>query len=150
MTTGEIEYTPTVIDKLEKTVPGSSTPLVPFEESTYIIYYLFILIMPIALVNLLVSITPCQWRIPESGKFLLADTGIGENLLAESGILGFRIRNTAQGVWNPTNDWYPQSKFHWKKLKSSSWNLESGIWNLESGIWNQLRGIHNRLKEILS
>ena len=79
MTTGEIEYTPTVIDQLEKTVPGSSTPLVPFEESTYIIYYLFILIMPIALVNLLVSITPCQERIPESGKFLLADTGIGEN-----------------------------------------------------------------------
>ena len=22
-----------------------------------------------------------------------------------------RLR-TAQGVWNPTNDWYPQSKFH--------------------------------------
>lgn len=60
MTTGEIEYTPTVIDKLEKTVTGSSIPLVPFKESTYIIYYLFILVMPIALVNLLVSITPCQ------------------------------------------------------------------------------------------
>ena len=33
-------------------------------------------------------------RIPESGKFLLV----------ECGILGFGIRNTAQGIRNPTND----------------------------------------------
>ena len=31
---------------------------------------------------------------PESGKFLLV----------KSGILGFGIRNTAQGIWNPTNN----------------------------------------------
>ena len=59
MTTGEIEYAATVIDQLNNTVPGTSgkdgIPLVPFEDSTYLFYYLFILVMPIALVNLLVS-----------------------------------------------------------------------------------------------
>ena len=32
----------------------------------------------------------------------------------ESGILGFGISNTAQGTWNPNNDW---------NLESRSWNL---------------------------
>ena len=54
MTTGEIEYTATVIDQLNSTKRG--IPLVPFEHSTYIFYYFFILVMPIALVNLLVSV----------------------------------------------------------------------------------------------
>ena len=63
MTTGEIEYTPTIIDNLNKTVPGRPfIPLVPFEDSTYVFYYLFILMMPIALVNLLVSIKGTQYR----------------------------------------------------------------------------------------
>jgi len=31
----------------------------------------------------------------------------GINLLVGSGILGFGIRNTAQGIRNPTNDWNP-------------------------------------------
>ena len=59
MTTGEIEYTATVIDQLNNTVPvpgNARIPLVPFEHSTYFFYYLFILVMPIALVNLLVSV----------------------------------------------------------------------------------------------
>ena len=58
MTTGEIEYTATVIDKLKMSVPGTGKPgipLVPFRDSTYLFFYLFILVMPIALVNLLVS-----------------------------------------------------------------------------------------------
>ena len=29
----------------------------------------------------------------------------GKVLLVESGILGFGIRNSAQGIRNPTNDW---------------------------------------------
>ena len=39
-------------------------------------------------------LAPCKriW-IPESVKFLLV----------ESGTLGFGIRNTAQGIWNPAN-----------------------------------------------
>ena len=36
----------------------------------------------------------------------------GKILLAESGILGFGIRNSAQGIWNPTDDWNPESQFH--------------------------------------
>ena len=61
-------------------------------------------------------------RILEPGKFLLV----------ESGILGFGIRNTAQGIRNPTNDWNPESKFHWQRLESSTWNPESTAWNPES------------------
>ena len=42
----------------------------------------------------------------------------------EAGILGFGIRNS-QGFRNPTNDWNPESKFHWQRLESSSWNPAS-------------------------
>ena len=59
---------------------------------------------------------------PESRKFLLV----------ESGILGFGIRNTSEGIWNPTNDWNPESKFHWQTIR-----------NPEPGIWYLLRRIHN-------
>ena len=40
-------------------------------------------------------------RIQESGKVLRV----------ESGILGFGIRSTRQGIRNPTNDWNPESEF---------------------------------------
>ena len=36
----------------------------------------------------------------------------GTVLLVERWILGFGIRNTAQGIWNPANNWNPESKFH--------------------------------------
>ena len=72
----------------------------------------------------------CSWN-PESGKRLPSESGIreifacgiwnpgkfclwnpksGKFYLVESGILGFGIRITAQGIWNPTNDWNPESK----------------------------------------
>ena len=36
-----------------------------------------------------------------------------ENILhVESGILGFGIRTTVQGIRNPNDDWKPESKFH--------------------------------------
>ena len=38
-------------------------------------------------------------------------------LLVEFEILGFRIRNTAQGIRNPTKDWNPESKFHWQRIR---------------------------------
>ena len=57
----------------------------------------------------------CLWWNPESGK----------SLLVASRILGFRIRNTAQGIRNPTNDWNPQSKSNWERLELSTWNPES-------------------------
>ena len=56
----------------------------------------------------------------------------GKILLMASGIPGFGIRNTAHGIRNPTNDWNPESKFHWQRLESSTWNLESTTWNPES------------------
>lgn len=27
--------------------------------------------------------------------------------------IGFEIRDSAQGIWNPASDWNPESKFHW-------------------------------------
>ena len=42
-------------------------------------------------------------RISECGKVLL---------IVKFGTLGFEIRNTAQGIWNPTNVWNQESKFH--------------------------------------
>ena len=44
----------------------------------------------------------CLWN-PESGKFCSWN-------IKKSGILGFGMRNTAQGIRNPTNDWNPESK----------------------------------------
>ena len=70
--------------------------------------------------------------IPASGKFLRV----------ESGILGHRIRSTAQGIRNPSNNWNPESKFHWKR--SGTQYLESGIHGVESRIldcaWIPLHG----------
>ena len=48
-------------------------------------------------------------RIPVSVKVLPV----------ESRILGFGIRNTAQGIQNSCNDWNPESNFHWQRLESS-------------------------------
>ena len=53
--------------------------------------------------------------------------------MCKSGILAFcRVRNTAQGIRNPTKDWNPESKFHWQE--SGIQSLESGICSLESTI----------------
>ena len=56
----------------------------------------------------------------------------GNILLMESGILGFGIRNTAQGIWNPTNYWNSESKFYWQIPESGTWNPESTVRNPES------------------
>lgn len=32
----------------------------------------------------------------------------------------------------PTNNWNTESKFHWKRLESSTWNRESTAWDSES------------------
>ena len=53
-------------------------------------------------------------RIPDSGK-----------LQVESGILNFGIRNSAQRIRNPINDWNPAFKFHWKEI----WNPQRAIQN---------------------
>ena len=59
--------------------------------------------------------------IPESRKFLPV----------KSGILGFGIGNTHQGIRNPTDDWNPESKFHRQTLvfhTSKRW-FWSGFYN---------------------
>ena len=53
-------------------------------------------------------------------------------LLVESGILGSKIRNTAQGIRNPTNNWNLESKFYWPRLAFSTWIPGSTVWNPES------------------
>ena len=55
-------------------------------------------------------------------------------LLSGSGILGFVIRNTDQGIRNPTNYWNPESKF--QKQKPVIRNPVPGIQNSWSGIEN--------------
>ena len=111
-------------------------------------------------------ITPCKGiRIPESGKFLVVGSWIPEKFAC--GILNSGLWNpdTTQGIWNPTKDWNPESRFHRK-----DWNPESrfhrkrlksriqvpqkkiGIqnpgstekdWNPEPGMRKPRQGIHN-------
>ena len=51
------------------------------------------------------QIAPCKGiRIPESVKFLLVESRIRETFACG-------IRNTDQGIQNPTSDWNPESKF---------------------------------------
>ena len=45
----------------------------------------------------------------------------------DSGILGIGFRN-------PTNDWNPESKFHWQRIRNTVSALESMAWNPESKI----------------
>ena len=60
----------------------------------------------------------------------------GKSLIVESGILGFGIRNTAQGIRNITNDCNPESKvylFHWH---DKNWNPVPGIQNPRRWVQN--------------
>ena len=57
---------------------------------------------------------------------------ISANLNPESGILGFGIRNTAQGIRNPLTIRIRNPSFTDKHLESSTWNPESTAGNLES------------------
>ena len=61
-------------------------------------------------------------RISESKKPLLVQSGNQKEFACG-------IRNTAQGIRNLTNDWNPESKFHWQ-------------------IWNPLPGIRNPRRRI--
>ena len=71
-------------------------------------------------------------------------------------ILGFGIRDTAQGIRNPTNDWNPEFKFHLQELESSTWNQESTAWNPESKtvldllIWGDTEHFKMRINYIFS
>ena len=52
-----------------------------------------------------IKMTPCKGiRIPKCRKCVLVESGIWENLLAQSGILCFGVPNSAQRNLNPTKD----------------------------------------------
>ena len=66
-------------------------------------------------------------RINVSRKFLLVvETRMEESFLVETWILGFVIRETAEGIRNPTNDWNPgtldEGRSHPARLSSGPHN----------------------------
>ena len=73
-------------------------------------------------------------KIPFHGLFLLRNQTetLATQASQASGILGFRIQNTAQGIRNRTNDRNPESNLHWQRLESSTWNPQSTAWGPES------------------
>ena len=81
-------------------------------------------------------------RNPESSKVLLRNpecwkiyaSGIREIFASQSGILGFGIWNTAQGIRNPTNDSNPESASSIDKVFGR--NPVPGIRNPWPGIQN--------------
>ena len=80
----------------------------------------------IKLLQLFYSIIP-PWKgiwILESRKFLRV----------EFEVLGCGIRNKAEGIRNPTNDWNPESKFHWQRIRKTV----PGIWNPRSGVQSKI------------
>ena len=54
-------------------------------------------------------------HVKESGKILLVESEIRKDF-------AYRIRNTAQGIWNPTNDWTLLTK-----TRIHTWNPQSRI-----------------------
>ena len=82
-------------------------------------------------------VAPCNGvLIPDSWK----------SWLVESGIMCFGIRNTAQEIRNPTNDWNPEFKFHWHRIHNPVPEIRNPpLWNPESKtvldyfIWGEKR-----------
>ena len=64
-----------------------------------------------------VSPTVRDFQFENLGNFYLWNPESGKVLLVQSGFLGFGIRNTAQRIRNSTNDWNPESTFHWQRLE---------------------------------
>jgi len=46
-------------------------------------------------------------------------------------ILSFEIQNLAHGIWNPSNDCKPESKFHCQGIQYLE-SRKSTVWNPES------------------
>ena len=69
-------------------------------------------------------------HVRESGKFCLWNPESEKILLMNFEILGFGIRNTAQGIRNPTD--FLESRNHVLLMNTVIWNPESTAWNPES------------------
>ena len=78
---------------------------------------------------LLQTMSPHKWKngFWNQGNFCLWTPEFGIILHVESRIVSFGIRNTLQRIRIPFNDWNSESKFHWQRLESSTWNPESRI-----------------------
>ena len=63
----------------------------------------------------------------------------------DSGILGFRIRHTAGGSRNSTNDWNPESesKFHWQKIRNPRREIQNPRLLLDSLTWSDTDSLLN-------
>ena len=77
-------------------------------------------------------------RIPQFVKFLLVESEAGNFFLEDSRILGFGIRNTAQGIQN-----------HYKRLESGIQVPQRGIQNPRRS-WIPLRGANGSIESFLS
>lgn len=69
------------------------------------------------------------------GIFFLWNPESGNVLLVEFGILGFGIRNTVQGIRNPTDDCNPESRFHWQNPVLGNRNPLLRIQNHQRPCW---------------
>ena len=49
---------------------------------------------------------------------MLVEFGIKQIFAEESGILGFGIQNTSQGIRNPTDDCNPKTIFHRPRIRN--------------------------------
>ena len=88
-------------------------------------------------------------RLPpvgESGKFLLVKSGAYNTIqyntiqILLSTPLGFEIRNTAWGIRNPSNNWNPESKFHWPRSKQffrAREKISRAVWGLSILEWKE-------------
>ena len=71
-----------------------------------------------------------MWGNPYSISKIFLDSGILEIFsfgIPESWGLEYSPTNTAQRIWNPTNDW--------KLVQGLLTNMESSTWNTESSAW---------------
>ena len=79
--------------------------------------------------------SPHSVRDPDSEMreiFVLGNSESRKILLEKSGILGSGIWSKVQRIRNPSNEWNPESKFHWQRLGSSTWYPQFTTWNPES------------------
>ena len=80
-------------------------------------------------------------RDPEPGKYFLV----------ESGIMGFGIRNTDQGIRNPTKDWNPSSTDKdWNSAVPAIRSQQCGIQNPYTGRLHTEVMMSSRIRRLLS
>ena len=108
------------------------------QENKKTTYSLYFTTVTMVFASFLSFHPPCKgidW-IVESGKFLLVESRIWEMWVLDCRILGFGVQNTAQGIWNPTNVWNLESKFHWQRIQKPVPGIQNPRWS-----WIFLQGV---------